>query len=457
MKSNSKTAQKKSIGLWAAISIGIGGMVGAGIFSILGVASQIAGNAIYIPFIIAGIVALLSTYSYAKMGAAFPSAGGPVEFLVKGFGENVLSGGFNILLWIGYIFALSLYARAFGGYAMTFLPQDSPRWWLNVIASGIILVFTMVNFIGAKAMAESETLIVAIKVGILILFAGIGLFFIQPSLLSFSRWPSSSNMFFGAAMVFIAYEGFGLITNAAEDMENPRKMLPKALYGSVAIVILIYISVSFVVVGNLAVPEIIKANEYVLAEAAKPFLGIWGFKIIAIAALFSTASAINATLYGGANVSFMIAKDGELPKIFERKVWNRSTEGLFITAALVILFTNVFDLGGISMLGSASFLIIYAAANLAHLRLYKKTGANPIIIWASIIGCVGSFIFIIAYEAKHSPATLFVLVFVIIASFLMEWIYRRMTGRSLKFRSHLWRKWKMESILSHLNEDGRAK
>ena len=159
--------------------------------------------------------------------------------------------------------------------------------------------------------------------------------------------------------------------------------------------------------------KIIKANEYVLAEAAKPFLGIWGFKIIAIAALLSTASAINATLYGGANVSFMIARDGELPKMFERKIWNRATEGLFITAGLVILFTNLFDLGGISMLGSASFLVIYGAANLAHLRLYKETGANPFLIWASIIGCLGSFLIIVIYESQHSPITLFILIFVI--------------------------------------------
>ena len=99
---------KKSIGLWSAISIGIGGMIGAGIFSILGVSAQIAGHAMYISFIIAGCIALLCAYSYAKLGSAFPSAGGPVEFLVKGFGDGVLSGGFNILLWVGYVFALAL-------------------------------------------------------------------------------------------------------------------------------------------------------------------------------------------------------------------------------------------------------------------------------------------------------------------------------------------------------------
>jgi len=112
----------EGMGFWSVVSIGIGGMIGAGIFSILGVAAQVSGNALYISFIIAGGVALLSTYSFARLGATFPTAGGPVEFLIKGLGDGILSGGFNILLWVGYIFALSLYAKAFGAYAATLLP-----------------------------------------------------------------------------------------------------------------------------------------------------------------------------------------------------------------------------------------------------------------------------------------------------------------------------------------------
>lgn len=425
---------KKKIGLWSAISIGVGGMVGAGIFSILGIACQIAGNAVYISFVIAGIVALLSTYSYAKLGARFPSAGGPVEFIVRGFGDGVLSGGFNIFMWIGYIFALSLYARAFAAYAMTFSP-NLPHFWINIFATGIILLFTVINFIGAKAVGSSELFIVIIKVGILIIFSIIGFFSIKPELLSSAHYQPTNEIFFAAAVIFLAYEGFGLITNAAEDMENPQKTLPKALYLSVFIVIAIYISVSLVVVGNLPIAEVIRAKDYALAEAAKPFLGLIGFKIIAIAALFSTASAINATLYGGANVSYMIAKEGELPDIFERKMWGRNIEGLFITAGLVILFTNLFDLGGIAMLGSASFLLIYTAVNVGHLRLYKETGANPFIIWLSIIACLFSFVMLTYYLLNKSPVTLIFLIVVFILSFLSEWLYRKYKkNRVLKTR-----------------------
>lgn len=236
-----------------------------------------SGNAVYISFILSGILALFSVYSYSKLGVKYPSAGGPVEFLIRGLGNNILSGGFNVLLWVGYIFALALYARAFASYALTFFPS-APGYWLNIFATGIIVLFTAVNFKGAKTVGRSEIFIVSIKVGILILFAVVGFFFIRPEYLSYHLFPSISNIFYAAAVVFLAYEGFGLITNAAEDMDNPQKTLPRALYLSVLIVIGIYVAVSVVVVGNLSLPEIISAKDYALAEAAKPFLGgnwIW--------------------------------------------------------------------------------------------------------------------------------------------------------------------------------------
>jgi len=424
----------RAIGLWAAVSIGIGAMIGAGIFSILGVGGQIAGNALYISFIIGGIVALLSTYSYAKLGVRYPSAGGPAEYLVQGFGDGILSGGFNILLWIGYVFGLALYSRAFGEYAKTFLPVDAPSILTNVFAIVIILVFTAINFIGAKAVGRSEKFIVAIKVAILLVFVGTGLFFVHPELLSRSLWPSASTIFFGAAVVYVAYTGFNLITNTAEDMDNPQKTLPHALYLSVIIVILIYVSVSLIVVGNLPIPALINARDYALAQAAQPFLGVMGFKIIAIAALFSTASGINATLYGGANMSYMLARDGELPPFFERKIWRRGTEGLFITAGLTILFANFFDLSGIAVLGSSSILLITVAVNVAHLRLYKNTGARPSILSLTVIASLTFFGILVYYEIGHSPAALYALVITLTLCFIGEWLYRGYSHRAMKMR-----------------------
>jgi amino acid transporter len=312
---------RSAISLWAAVSMGIGAMVGAGIFSLLGVGGKIAGSALWFSFVIAGAATLLIVYSYAKLEARYPSAGGPTEFLVKGLGDGVLSGGFNVLLWISYIFALALYSRAFGGYAAAFLPENAATLWVNVFATGIVVVFTAINFIGASAVDRSEKYIVATKIAILVGFVGLGLFSIHPSYLVLSQWPPFYNIISAAAIVFLAYQGFSLITNTAEDMENPIKTVPKALFVSISIVIIIYVAVAVTVLGNLPVPQIIVAKDYALAQAAQPFLGTTGFKVVAIAALLSTASGINATLYGGANISYILAKEGQLPDFFERKIW----------------------------------------------------------------------------------------------------------------------------------------
>ena len=130
------------IGMAAAVSIGIGGMVGAGIFSILGVVAQAAGNAMWLAFAIGGVVALLSTYSYAKLGATFPSAGGAVHFLVKSFGDGVLAGGLNLFMWAGYIISLALYATAFGSYAATFFTTTPSPLLVKSLAVGSVVLLT---------------------------------------------------------------------------------------------------------------------------------------------------------------------------------------------------------------------------------------------------------------------------------------------------------------------------
>ncbi len=424
----------KNINFWSASSIGIGGMIGAGIFSILGTAGQLAGSAVFISFIIACVIALLCAYSFAKLGAAFPSAGGPIEFLVKGVGDNVISGGFNIMLWVAYIFALALYANAFGSYGSTFFPEHHASLWNPILAVLVIFAFTGLNFVGAKAVGQMELIIVTIKIIILFLFALSGLFFINPTYLSPSQWPPIRDIFYGAGLVFLAFEGFGLITNAAEEMKDPARTLPHALYASVVFTAIVYVLVSFAVMGNLSVAEVTEAKDYALAAAAKPFLGTIGFKIITMAALFSVASAVNATLYGGANVCYTIARHGELPEFFERKIWRNGKEGLFITSSLVIFFALFFDLDEIAMMGSTAFLIIYAMVNVAHFYLYKQTRAKLVIIMLSFLGCIIFLGILLYYEWFHSRRSLWTLLIVLLCSFLIEGIYRMFTSRKIAER-----------------------
>ena len=210
-------------------------MIGAGIFSILGVVAKASGTLMWLSFLVGGIVVLFSTYSYAKLGARFPSSGGAVEFLVQGFGKGRISGGINIFMWIAYIISLALYAQGFSAYFMTFFPSYTTPLFTKIVSCSIVILFTFINMLGAASVGKSELIIVVIKVSILILFSITGLFFIHPENLALSHVSYFENIFFGAGILFIGYEGFGLITNTAANMDNPQKNLPKALYASVFI------------------------------------------------------------------------------------------------------------------------------------------------------------------------------------------------------------------------------
>jgi amino acid transporter len=416
---------KNRISLIAAVSIGIGGMIGAGIFSILGVVAEASGTAMWLSFLIGGVVALFSTYSYAKLGAKFPSAGGAVEFLAKGWGTGTISGGLNLFMWIGYVIAIALYAQGFSSYAMTFFTEHPSPLLIKGVAAGAVILFTMLNMLGAGNVGKAETFIVAVKVSILVIFAGGGLFFIHPENLSPVRWNSTEYIFFGAGVLFIGYEGFGLITNAAGNMDNPAKSLPKALYLAVFIVIIIYLAVSITVTGNLTTGQIAASRDFALAEAAKPFLGMLGFKLIAIAALFSTASAINATLFGAANVSYMVAKEGELPAVFSRDEIKGATGGLLITSLLVICFILFFDLAGIAMMGSGAFLLVYAAVNAGHLRILSQTGAKKWIVVISLVLCIIMFFILEVYTYRKAPEAVYTMIALLIASFAAEAVWQK--------------------------------
>jgi len=423
---------KESIGYWSVVSIGIGGMVGGGIFAVLGLAVQMAHGGTPVAFALAGLVALVTAYSYVKLSITYPTRGGTVEFLNQAFGPGILTGGLNILLWLSYIAMLSLYAHAFGSYGASFFPEAVQPIWQHLLSSGVVVLFTCLNFLGAKTVGKSEDFIVALKLAILFVFLGAGFWGVSTQRLDPTAWSGPVQLVAGGMIIFLAYEGFELIANTAENVTNPRKILPRAYYSAVGFVIVLYVLVSLVAIGNLPVKEIVAAKDYALAEAARPFLGSLGFTLIAIAALLSTGSAINATLYGTARVSYVIAKEGELPEGLERQAWKRPIEGLLITSGLALLVANLFDLSNISTMGSSGFLIIFAAVNASNARLSSVTGSKR---WISILGaiiCLCALAILIGQTTMTSPRQLWVLVVMLGSAFLIEAVYQRVTGRIIK-------------------------
>jgi amino acid transporter len=420
------------IGYWGATSIGVGGMVGGGIFAVLGLAAQLARGGAPIAFAIAGVVALATAYSYARLSVAYPSQGGTVAFLDRAFGPGLLTGTMNILLWISYIVMLSLYAYAFGSYGASFFPKTTQVFWKHVLISGSIMSLTGLNLLSARLIGEAEDWIVVIKITILLLFIGVGIWDIDKARIAPIHWSPLLHLVAGGMIIFLAYEGFELIANTAHDVRNPAKTLPRAFFSSVCFVIVLYILVAVVTVGNLPLGKIVAAKDYALAEAARPFLGQTGFILITIAALLSTASAINATIYGAARLSYIIAKDGELPAWLERKVWKQPVEGLLITSGATLLIANLSDLSSLSTMGSAGFLLIFAAVNSANAYKAKDTKSWG---WLSIVGavlCFGALGSLIWQTAISAPKHLWVLLGMLMLSFFIETGFRVLTDRKIR-------------------------
>jgi amino acid transporter len=422
------------MGFWAVVAVGVGGMVGGGIFAVLGLAGQLAQGGTPVAFAVAGLVALLTSHAYAKLSVAYPSEGGTVEFLNQAFGPGLLTGSLNVLLWFSYVVMLSLYAYAFGSYGASFFPKAAQPLWHHILVSGAVVLLVGLNALGAAAVGRFESWVVAIKVAVLLLFVGAGAASIDAGRLSLGAWSSPLGVVAGGMVIFLAYEGFELIANAAADVRDAARTLPRAYYTAVLFVIALYITVAAVSVGNLPIPQLVAAKDYALAAAAKPFLGAAGFTLIAVAALLSTASAINATLYGASRLSYVIAKEGELPVFLERKVWQRPIEGLLITGALTLVLANALDLSSISVTGSAGFLLIFGAVNAAALKLWARAHISRWLSLAGLLACAGATVALLWQRATVNPRELLILPLLLGVSVLLEALYRVVSGRTLSLR-----------------------
>jgi amino acid transporter len=401
---------KKPIGLWSAVAMGIGAMVGAGIFALLGEASNISGSAVYISFIVGGVIALFSGYSLGKLGARYPSSGGIIEYLSQAFGSGTFTGSMGVMMYFSAIVSMSLIAKAFGNYAITFFPiHIEQHLWRHVFSVGIVILFILINLRGAKDVAIWERITVGIKFLVLAVLSIAGIVVLKPELLSTSHYPPVNDIFFSLAITFFAYEGFRVITNVAEDMPNPSKTLPRAMAGAILLVMLLYVAIAFAVFGNLSVYEVIAAKDFALAQAALPIFGQVGFTIVAITALVSTASAINANLYAVTNVTYQLAKDGELPTEFGRPIAH-SREGLIISGVFIIVSLLLFDLSEIAAIGSISVLFIHAVTHIGHLKLITETGASRILIIIAALLSLAAMILALGYVSRESDHVISILV-----------------------------------------------
>ena len=424
----------KPMGFWSAVLLGVGAMVGAGIFALLGQAGAAVGSAVWISFVYGGIVAALSGYSLGRLGARYPSAGGLVEYLVQAWGGGVLAGAGAMLLYLAGLLALSLIAKAFGSYACALLLGETEPWLVNALAIAVVAVFMLVNLRGAGNVARIENLAVLAKVGVLVVFIVAGSLYVEPDRLAFAGYVDQGSIVASLGVTFFAYEGFRVITNTAEDMADPAKTLPRAIMTAIAIVAVIYVALSLVVMGNLDVDDAVAAKDYALAKAAQPAFGMTGFTVVVIAALVSTASAINANLYAVTNVTYQMARDGELPGVFGEPVAH-SRQGLVISSLLVSALVIGLELSSLAVIGSLTILLVHITVHIGHLRLAGQTGASRAMVVLAALANFAVVVAVLDHEFADSPDTILYLLGFLAAAGVLEavvrfWLGRRLTARS---------------------------
>ncbi len=430
--------KNKKLGLAEVVSIAVGTMIGASIFSIFGVGAQVAGKNLPEAFLLSGLYASMVAYSYAKMGRKVTSNAGPIAFVLKGIGDNLLTGALSLLIWLTYVVSISMFAKGFAGYFLDLLNLPLTKLAYGITEIALVAFFTGLNFFGSKAVGKTEFFIVLTKLSILLLFIIGGLWTLQPGNLSPTFDTSGlKGTLFASVIFFLSYMGFGLIVNASENMKNPRKNVPRAIFISIGIAMLVYIGVSVAAIGNLPVAQIVKAKENALAQAAMPFLGQFGFLLLSIGALFSISSALNATLYGGANISYSLAKDGELPEFFERKLWFKSIEGLYITAGLSIVVVLLFNIEQIAAITSSIFSIIYIFVIFSHYKIAREVGGSRILIMINFILMIVLFAALIYYQFENETPSFYATLIALGFSIIFEVIFRHIRKRKFDKKKNL--------------------
>jgi amino acid transporter len=414
------------IGMFGAALMGVGAMVGAGIFALLGEAGAIAGSAVWLSFVIGGAISMLQGYSFAKLGARYPSQGGTIEFLVQGFGNGRVTGSVSWLYYlVGQIITVMV-ALSFGSYAgELFFGEDVSEEATKLLALVVIAVMALLNVeANVAGVARVQSAIVWVVVAVLGGFAVITIRNADWSLLSPDDYPGLSAIISSVALTFFAFLGFAVVAFTAGDMENPDRDLPRAMYLALGITTVLYVAIAIGVFGMLPLDEVIAAGNTAIAKAAEPILGSAGFVIITIVACFSTSGAVNSQFFATTGVISYLTKIGQFPPLLGRRAGKTGSVGVVISTILVCVLTLLFDLSAVASIGSAVAILIFMMIGFAHLKLIKETGAKPSIIYLGIVTLAVTFVVFVVETLVDEPGTAVALVVFVVLSILADRFWR---------------------------------
>jgi amino acid transporter len=351
----------------------VGGMIGGGIFSVLGVTIDLSGHLAFAAFLVGGAIAALTAHAFARLALSAGRSGGPFAYL-REEGHKGAAAWVAWLLIVGYVFALAVYAFTFGHYLAHAL--GAPAAAARVSGVAVLGALVAVNLRGVTTSGLTEDLVVLVKLVVLGGIALVGVGMLSPDRLTPLDNRGLLGVFLGASLIFVAYEGFEMLPYDYDDLDRPRRTLPRALYISVAVVVLVYVTVTLA--SQMLAPDRLLAEqkEVAFALVGKEALGGFGLWAATIGAVFSTSSAINATLFSTARLIRDVSAAGELPAALGRERGGLPAAALVWIALLGAGFSLLPGITEVVAFGSLTFLLVFGLVNLMHARHTASPGLD---------------------------------------------------------------------------------
>jgi amino acid transporter len=424
-------SQQRIVTVRGAIALGVGSMVGAGIFALLGEAAKLAGSAVWISFLLAGVITLLTGYSFVQMGLRYPSRGGIVEYLVQAYGPGVFSGACSILFYIAQLIGMSMIALAFGKYSTKLFGLENDVDLLQrVFGSGLIVGLAALQLVGSKLIGRIQRIIVIANLTLLSVIA-VGLSgFTEGGRLSLETWPPVTPILGSLALTFFSYTGFAVVANSVEEMKDPSRDLPRAMYATIGIVIVLYVVLALLTTAAVTHEQLLSSGPLLLVEAARTAFGEIGFTVLLIVAIVATVTCINGGLYGMTRITFTLAEKGQLPSRFGREL-RASTRGLTISAALALIMLNSMNLTTVASLGSATSLVVYLLVNVGAFRVITDETWRRGLILLSVLACLFAIAVWFLYTLKYAPSSLGIFAAFLAIALIAEGLLQRFRGRRI--------------------------
>jgi amino acid transporter len=421
--------RNKALGVPELIAIALGGMVGGGIFTILGISVSMIGAFTPLAIILGGVFASLAAYSYIKLGVYYKDEGATYSFYKRTFPKSPFAA--SLIGWcviFGYISTLALYAYTFSSYAISGFAFADSEWVRKLVAGAVILIFTLINIWSVKGMGKIEDIMVYTKLVILVVISFVLINNSQttlPVLLQDNNDTSALSILIVASITFVAYEGFQLVINAVNEMEKPEINIPKAIYSAIFLAALIYVVISLGAILAIPFDEIIKNKEYALASGAEHVLGHWGTELIIVGALLATSSAISGTVFGASRQLSVIARDGYFPSILAKHINHIPIYSIVCMSVLAFFLVLAGSLQVILEFGSVTFLLISLLMAYANYKIKHLTNSSRIITVISIIGLMVGTILIFYYEFNNQPQQMFFIGVIYMLLTAGSWLYSR--------------------------------